>query len=803
MLPTVVEPLREEWNHVRAAAVTLATRGDLKGAVKEARAFHHRLCAVQVLDPACGSGNFLYVTLEHLKRLEGEVLALIESFGENMRLDLGGETVDPHQFLGLEVNPRAAAIAELVLWIGYLQWHHRNRGATEWPQPVLRAFKNIECRDAVLAYDCEDVVTAEMAEAEPRTPGLPENWREFIDKRTGVICLWDQVTEVVDPVSGRKLADTSAVVPLRRYRNARPAVWPRTDFIVGNPPFIGNKRMRRDLGDGYVATIRNIRKEVPGSANFVMFWWDQAARLLRTGAIQRFGLITTNAITQIQSGKIVQEHLDSAEMSLAFSIPDHPWVDSTDGAAVRISMSVGQSGVRDGVCREIMNETPLADGSSEVTLRETVGLIHARLRVGLNLRQAKPLRSNLGVCWQGVKLVGDGFQISPEQRELFIRKDGESEQKLPEYWTGKDFTDGRKLRYVIDLFGLTAEQSRSNFPALFDYLATHVKPARDKNRDRGFREKWWVFGRPRPDLRRALAGLDRYIATSEVAEHRVFQFLPWPGSLIDGGMIAVASGDAFVLGVLSCRIHVVWVLKGGGALEDRPRYNNEVCFDNFPFPECTEKQKDRIRALAEDLDLLRKRVLTKCGVGLTELYNVLEKAKAGMQLASKERLLFDQAMVSTLRELHDRLDAAVADAYGWQWPMEDDTILERIVDLSHLRVSDEKKGLVRWLRPEYQVPLFSNDRQTDFGLVAEPQAMLHPTKKRRVPGHTKASWPNSLADRVRAVEAALAAEEKPATSTDLAAKFSRAKAADVEEILQTLVTLGRARLGDVKNTFVH
>jgi hypothetical protein len=153
VLPTVIEPLRDEWENVRAAAITLATRGNLKGAIKETRAFHHRLCGIRVLDPACGSGNFLYVTLEHLKRLEGEVLELAESFGENMRLDLTGETVDPHQFLGLELNPRAASVAELVLWIGHLQWHHRNRGSTEWPEPVLRAFHNIECRDAVLAYD--------------------------------------------------------------------------------------------------------------------------------------------------------------------------------------------------------------------------------------------------------------------------------------------------------------------------------------------------------------------------------------------------------------------------------------------------------------------------------------------------------------------------------------------------------------------------------------------------------------------------------------------------------------------------
>jgi type II restriction/modification system DNA methylase subunit YeeA len=107
-----------------------------------------------VLDPACGSGNFLYVALEHLKRLEGEVLNQLHDIGHGQTLlEAEGLTVDPHQFLGLELNPRAAAIAELVLWIGYLQWHFRTQGSGLPPSPILKDFRNIECRDAVLAWD--------------------------------------------------------------------------------------------------------------------------------------------------------------------------------------------------------------------------------------------------------------------------------------------------------------------------------------------------------------------------------------------------------------------------------------------------------------------------------------------------------------------------------------------------------------------------------------------------------------------------------------------------------------------------
>src|SRR5690606_23217370 len=170
VLPTVIEPLRQEWGLAQAAAGTLAGEGKADEAVQELLRFHHRLCSVRVLDPACGSGNFLYVTLEHLKRLEGEVLNALDELGYRQaglalggdRADaLGGETVDPHNLLGIELNPRAAAIAEVVLWIGYLQWHFRTRGDVNPPQPVVRDFRNIECRDAVLAYDRVEFVTDE------------------------------------------------------------------------------------------------------------------------------------------------------------------------------------------------------------------------------------------------------------------------------------------------------------------------------------------------------------------------------------------------------------------------------------------------------------------------------------------------------------------------------------------------------------------------------------------------------------------------------------------------------------------
>ena len=150
VVATIMEPLRADWANVLAAADRQKAENRAPDAIATIRTFHNQLCKTRILDPACGTGNFLYVALELMKRLEAEVLDTLFSLGgQSILTGLEGLTIDPHQFLGLEINPRAAAIAELVLWIGYLQWHLRGPGGLP-ADPILRAFQNIEIRDAVL-----------------------------------------------------------------------------------------------------------------------------------------------------------------------------------------------------------------------------------------------------------------------------------------------------------------------------------------------------------------------------------------------------------------------------------------------------------------------------------------------------------------------------------------------------------------------------------------------------------------------------------------------------------------------------
>jgi hypothetical protein len=772
VLPTVVEPLRADWEASLAAAVTLDRQGDSAAAVETVRSFHRKLCQVRILDPACGSGNFLYVTFEQLKRLEGEVLNALEGFGdEQADLELAGLTVDPHQLLGLEVNPRAAAITDMVLWIGYLQWHFRTRGHVMPPEPVIRKFRNIECRDAVLAYDATEPV---------------------LDSDGNPVTHWDGRTTKTHPVTGEQVPDEAAQEPLLRYQNPRRAEWPEADFVVGNPPFLGAATMRRSLGDGYAEALRAAWKSVPDSADFVMFWWQQAAELTRTGKLRRFGFITTNSLRQAFNRRVLQQHLTGKPaLSLAFAIPDHPWVDSADGAAVRIAMTVGRPATEGtvGTLSTVIAERAGNGEGITVDLATRRGVLHADLTAGANVAGAGPLCANSSLANRGVQLFGSGFIVTPDEAEkLGLGRIAGLEEHIRPYRNGRDLTDKPRGVLVIDLFGLTSDKVRDRFPEVFQWLLERVKPERDQNNRESRRKNWWLFGEPNPKLRNQLAGLPRYVATVETAKHRIFQFLD-AAILPDNKLVAIASNDAFVQGVLSSRQHLCWTLAAGSTLEDRPVYVKTTCFEPFPFPDATDEQKQTIRELAERLDTHRKRQQElHPGLGLTDMYNVLEKLQSGDTLTTKEKTIHEKGLVSVLRQLHDELDTAVANAYGWPADLSDEEILERLVALNAERAREEAQGIVRWLRPEYQAP-HSEHPAVQTGLELREEEAATPTAAPTV----KTPWPKSLPEQVQAVRAVLAAASGPLTAEAIARAFQRARADRVGELLATLATLGQAR----------
>lgn len=769
VLPTVIEPLRAEWANVQAAALLLANEGKPDAALAEIDAFHHRLCQVRVLDPACGSANFLYVTLEHMKRLEGELLDFAHSIGHGQqRLEAEGLTVDPHQFLGLEINPRAAAIAELVLWIGYLQWHFRTRSAGLPPSPILRDFRNVDCRDAVLAYGERQLVTD--------ADGRP-------------VSRWDGVTSKPHPVTGEQVPDETARLPLWRYPDARPAEWPAADFIVGNPPFIGASTMRAALGDGYVDALRSTWPEVPESADYVMYWWHAAARHVLAGQTRRFGFITTNSLKQTFNRRVVQAALDRG-LSLAFAIPDHPWVDSADGAAVRIAMSVGSATENGpGLLSTVTREEEAGGEGLAVTLRQETGSLHADLRIGANVAAAGALRANGGISSPGFKLHGAGFIVTPDQAAAL-----ETDAPIKDYRNGRDLTDRPRGVKLIDLFGLTAEEVRRRYPATYQWVLERVKPERDQNARATYRDYWWIFGEPRRELRPMLAGLPRYIATVETAKHRVFQFLD-ATIAPDNKLICLALDDAWALGVLSSSIHVTWALASGSNLGvgNDPVYVKTRCFETFPFPAATPGQQARIGDLAEQIDAHRKaRQAADPALTLTGMYNVLAKLKTGAPLNAKEKSIHQSGLVGVLATLHEELDAAVLDAYGWSdlaGNEDSEAILVRLVALNSERQREEAAGQVRWLRPVFQNPQIAMATVN----AEKPQKSTSTVNETPAPNTAKTPWPATLPEQMALLARLLAAA--PQSESQLAARITGKGPwkKRLPDLLQTLAALGRAR----------
>jgi hypothetical protein len=365
----------------------------------------------------------------------------------------------------------------------------------------------------------------------------------------------------------------------------------------------------------------------------------------------------------------------------------------------------------------------------------------------------------------------------------------------------------------------------SQFPSLYQHVHIHVKPERDQNNRDTYRLNWWTFGEPRREFRPALAGLPRYIATVETSKHCFFTFLD-KEILPDNMLIAIASDDSFHLGILSSSLHVTWALAAGGrmGMGNDPRYNKSRCFEPFPFPTLEEGTlKQRIRALGERLDSHRKRQQDQHpGLTLTGIYNVLEKLRSDEPLTAKEKQIHDQGLVTVLRQIHDELDEAVLEAYGWsdlaverqddktqesRQEQRQEELLTRLVALNHERAAEEKRGLIRWLRPDYQNPVKASDGhrqplQADLIGTDPDSSSSNPKSKINNPQSSISpsssfEWPERLPEQVAIIRKLITSYDKSVVTPDAEAlsglfgRKNKKRTEQIEGILETLKGLGQ------------
>ncbi len=610
--PVLLQPLRRTWVEIKTGLEALRvqweqTTGNAQRKLQSVAEgmildFMEKLAQVRVLDPACGSGNFLYVALTALKDLEKEVWTYAGGVGLRQP-ELG---VTPAQLFGIEKNPFAAELAQVVVWIGYLQWLKANGFLEGWPhEPVLKTLHTIENRDAILTVDLQ---------------GLP----------------------------------------------AEPP-WPAADVIIGNPPFLGGKRLRSELGDTYVEALFTLYAgRVPHEADLVTYWFERARAQLEQTQAQRVGLLATQAIRGGANRKVLERIKGSGDIFLAWS--DRPWV--LDGAAVRISMVGFDTG------NEMVREL---DGVR-------VQRINADLTSETDLTQTKRLAENSQLAFMG-DTKGGAFDLTPEQAAQMLNAEarnphGRPNSEVVRPWVnGLDITRRPRGMFIIDFGVDMPEEEAAGYVLPFAHVAREVKPERMKNNRAAYRERWWLHVEPRPALRQALAPLQRFIVTPSVAKHRLFVWLIHP-IVPDHKLFVITREDDYFFGVLQARPHEVWALATASTHGDggTPVYNNTTCFETYPFPwpPGSESQDNPfVVAIAE------------AARNLVQQRDEWLNPPVADETTRKQRTLTNlyNQRPDWLSAAHHTLDVAVFAAYGWPNDIGDEEILARLLGLNLARTA--------------------------------------------------------------------------------------------------------------------
>jgi hypothetical protein len=561
--PVVRRPLLAQWAqakaHIAAHAAKVKRKGDkaYQQALAAQQAWLDALATYRVLDPACGSGNFLFLGLKTLKDIEHQSLLEAYELGLELPPDL---VTGPHNMLGIELNEYAAELARVTVWIGELQWRIEH-GYGFKTNPVLEPLDHIECRDALLAWP--DVAAASPGDA-PAAASPPSAALAGGCARGS----WPFGPEVAPNTAPPAPTAGSAAAP----SGAVEASWPKASVVIGNPPFLGDKWMRSELGDAYVDTLRRVYEgRVPGGADLVTYWFERARVQLKHHGLGAAGLVATNSIRQRANRSVLDAVLQVAPIFEAWS--DSAWVN--EGANVRVSL----------VCFGFAAQQPRLDGQD---VQRVFSDLKAQAigSAAADLTKAMPLPENEDASFFGFCLAGP-FKVPGDVARQWLNLPNvngrSSAEVLKPIYNGRDVTDRWAGNWAVDFGATMPEAEAALFEAPFSYAIQTIKPIRAGNREAARAANWWRHGRARPELRRQLEKLPRYIATVETAKHRVFVWFP-VSVAPEHRLIVIPRADDATFGLLSSRFHVLWALARGGTLEDRPVYNTQACFEPFPFP---------------------------------------------------------------------------------------------------------------------------------------------------------------------------------------------------------------------------
>ena len=556
------------------------------------RQLHGELCNYQVLDPACGSGNFLYIAYREMKKLEGRLLERIREQGG----DLPEPRVTAQQFWGYDINPFAVELAKVTLMIGK-KLAVDELGADENPLPLDNLDANIRCADALLTD------------------------------------------------------------------------WPEFDACIGNPPYMGAKRLKQEHPAEYINRVRATFPDVPGNADYCVYWFRKAHELMRPGT--RAGLVGTNTIRQNYSRAGGLDYIAANGGHIYDAISSMPWSGEANVHVSIANWSKGTPPKTPAVLRYYEGEE-----NNEIIWRENeLPEINSALSEKADVSDAAILQPNREPqrVFQGLTPGHKAFVLSRDAALKFADRDQTNSQVITPYLTGRDLTAGvrsQPARFIINMNGYDLNEARE-FNAVFQHLKTQVLPVREANArqeaDKNtralaanpkartnhhhemFLRHWWRHSYDRSDMVAAIKQRSRYIVCSRVTKRPIFDFACPP--IMPGDSLQVFMfDDDYSFGILQSTIHWQWFIEKASTLKSDFRYTPSSVFDTFPWPQ--NPRRKQIKAVAEAgrtiHEFRHERLFKSEKLSLRDLYSTLE-------LPGK----------NPLGDLHAKLDKAVMAAYGF------------------------------------------------------------------------------------------------------------------------------------------
>ncbi len=531
--PTIVEPWREQIEGAKT--------------LKRLRELEDRMRRYIVLDPACGCGNFLYVSYRELKRLEARIYDRMAELSREIdpRTRYFG-FVTAQNFYGLDILPFAVEIAKVTMMIAR-KLAIDELHITEQPLPLDNLDQNFIAGDALLTPE-----------------GLP-------------------------------------------------AQWPKADVIIGNPPFLGAKKLKPERGVDYVNTLRRAYADVPGMADYCVYWFRKAhdhlpACTAADPVAGRAGLVGTQNIRNNQSrvggldhvvktGTIVEAVENqpwSGEANVHVSIAN--WVKTQDAALLPKTRKLWFKVEPSAAATKLRKRgSGPASKEYELDVREC-DEINSALSDAADASKARDLWGKLPtllVC-QGVTPGHEGFVLAPDEEAAIVKNDSVSGEVIFPYLIGRELLtgDGQPMRSVID-FGQMTILDAQKYAAAFKHVKATVLPGiqgkADKEHEsesahRDHVERWWMHWRPRREFIGTIEKLPRFLVCSRVTKRPIFVFVHHsirPGDALQ----AFAFQDDYSFGVLQSHSHWLWFTTKCSKLAERFRYTPPSVFDTFPWPQ--------------------------------------------------------------------------------------------------------------------------------------------------------------------------------------------------------------------------